>query len=184
MTKVSWKSTFAELTILRLSHHLWVLQFWWSTLKLDRNERLSSKYRELERLPLYARVFVKTANVVISRCCFLQRTTRSYSKKRAASAARLFFTIRLIKFLNCDAFTPCAVVAAKMNKNKRFACTSRAFFFYFWTFLSRSLQICVVKWPFLTFYRERGQTGANLYFFPSLDTSPLEPVSVHTSPLF
>ena len=131
MTKVNWKSTFVELTILRLSHHLWALQFWWSTLKLDRNERLSSKYRELERLPLYAHVFVKTANVVISRCCFLQRTTRSYSKKRAASAARLFFTIRLIIFLNCDAFTPFAIVAAKMNKNKRFACSSRAFFFLF-----------------------------------------------------
>ena len=130
MTKVSWKSAFAGLTILRLSHHLWVLQFWWSTLKLDRKERLSSKYRELERLPLYARVFVKTANVAILRCCFLQRTTRGYSKKRAVSAARLFFTIRLIKFLTCDAFTPFAIVVAKMNKNKRFACSSRAFFLF------------------------------------------------------
>ena len=131
----------------------------------------------LERLTLYAHVVVKTANVVISRCCFLQRTTRSYSKKRAASAARLFFTIRLIKFLNCDAFTPFAIVTAKMNKNKRFACSSRAFF-YFCTFFSRSLQFCIVKWPFLTYYRERGHTLEACIFFPSFDTAPLEPVPV------
>jgi len=49
--------------------------------------------------------------------------------------------------------------------NKEFARTSRAFF-HFCTFLSRSRQICDVKWPFLEFYREREHTAANLDFLP------------------
>ena len=43
----------------------------------------------------------------------LQRTTRSYSKVRAARAVRLFFTTQSIKFLICDVVIPFAVVGAK-----------------------------------------------------------------------
>ena len=38
------------------------------------------------------------------------------------------------------------------------------FFFYFCTFLSRSRQICDVKWPFLKCYRESAHIAANLSF--------------------
>ena len=42
----------------------------------------------------------------------LQRTARNYAKVRAALAARLFFTIRPIKFLICVVVIPFAVVDA------------------------------------------------------------------------
>ena len=129
MAKVSWKSTFAELTILRLLSSL-------SSTILVKYATTGPKWAPFKQVQK-----IREIAIVCSRCrqngkcgnftllSFLQRTTRSYSKRRAASAARLFFTMRLSKFLTCDAFTPFAIVAAKMNKNKRFACSSRAFFF-------------------------------------------------------
>ena len=45
---------------------------------------------------------------------------------------------------------------------KQKSCTPFTCFFYFCAFLSRSRQICDVKWPFLKFYREREHSGANL----------------------
>ena len=48
------------------------------------------------------------------------------------------------------------------NDKKQNLCTPFTCFFYFCTFLSRSRQMCDVKWPFLKFYREREHSGANL----------------------
>ena len=50
------------------------------------------------------------------------------------------------------------------NKPKQKLCTPFMCFFYFCTFLSRSRQICDLKWPCLKFYRECEHTAVNLNF--------------------
>ena len=73
-------------------------------------------YKKIQRTKEFvsnARVVVKTTNVENSRYFFLPKTTRNFSKVRAAWAARLFFTIRPIKFVICDVFILVAVEDAK-----------------------------------------------------------------------
>ena len=54
------------------------------------------------------------------------------------------------------------------NEAKQKVCTTLTCLFHFCTFLSRSRQICDVKWPFLKFYREGEHTATNLNFLPCL----------------
>ena len=54
------------------------------------------------------------------------------------------------------------------HEAKQKLCTSFTCLFHFCTFLSRSRQICDVKWPFFKFCREREYMAGNLNFLPWL----------------
>ena len=91
----------ASSTILQLSHHLWILQCWCSTLQLDRKERSSSKYRELKNY-CCAQALVKTANVAISLSCFAEDGTELFSKAcRTCSTLTVYHSTYQILNLWC-----------------------------------------------------------------------------------
>jgi len=81
--------TFAQLWLfLQLSHHVRIIQFWKNTLQVNCKENRFYEYSQFENLQLCARVVVKTANVLISRCCFADDGTE-------------FFPLRPMKFIVC-----------------------------------------------------------------------------------
>ena len=62
------------------------------------------------------------------------------------------------------------------NEAKQKLCTPFTFLFHFCTFLSRSLQICDVKWHFSSFTENVNTQPPIWIFFPGFYTAPLNSV--------
>ena len=76
---------------------------------------LRNKLLREKDLRLFAQNVVKTANVVISSCCYAARSCYEVRAARAARATRLFFSpIRPIKFLICGVVVAVPIVDAKV----------------------------------------------------------------------
>ena len=99
ITSLENKTTFCvTVTILRLFQLVRVLQFWRNTVQLDCKEHPWTWLTRRKDLLSFVHVVFKTANAVISRCCFAEDGSESFSS--ALNVQNAFFSCSINQIVN------------------------------------------------------------------------------------